>query len=56
MKYILRILDPLSANFTKFQTHSNNCLSVFDHFAGLGLKRLKTKTFSRDTNILPQMH
>ena len=32
--------NPLSANLQNGQTHSNNCLSVFDHFVGLVLKGL----------------
>ena len=40
--------NPLSANFTKWSNTfkqfvgklSTNCLSVFDHFVGLGLKGL----------------
>ena len=43
------ILNPLSANFTKWSNTlkqfvgklPTNCLSVFDHFAGLALKGLK---------------
>ena len=34
-------VSPLSANPQNGQTHSNNCLSVFDHFVGLVLKGLK---------------
>ena len=42
-------LNPLSANFTKWSNTlkqfvgnlPTNCLSVFDHFVGLALKRLK---------------
>ena len=30
-------INLLSTNFTKCQTHSNSCLSVFDHFVGLEL-------------------
>ena len=41
-------LNPLSANFTKWSNTlkqfvgklPTNCLSVFDHFVGLGLKGL----------------
>ena len=42
-------LNPLSANFIKWSNTlkqfvgnlPTNCLSVFDHFVGLALKRLK---------------
>ena len=42
--------NPLSANFMKWSNTlkqfvcklPTNCLSVFDHFAGLALKRLKS--------------
>ena len=45
----LRVLNPFSANFTKWSNtlkqfigkFPTNCLSVFDHFVGLVLKRLK---------------
>ena len=44
-----RNLNPLSANFTKWSNTlkqfvgklMTNCLSVFDHFVGLALNRLK---------------
>ena len=38
--FSISILNPLSANLQNGQTHSNNCLSVFDHFVGLVLKGL----------------
>ena len=47
--FVLKIFNPLSANFTKWSNTlkqfvgklPKNCLSVFDHFVGLALKGLK---------------
>ena len=47
-------INPLSANFTKLVKHTQtirrlwptNCLSVFDHFAGLVLKGLTLLTLA----------
>ena len=49
--FIFDTLNPLSANTTKWSNTfkqfvgklSTNCLSVFDHFVGLALKRVKNK-------------
>ena len=37
------VVNPLTANFTKWSNtfKPTNCLSVFDHFMGLALKRLR---------------
>ena len=53
-----RILDLLSANPTKWSNTlkqfvvklPTNCLSVFDHFVGLALKALRTKSGIQYTN------
>ena len=49
----MSLLNPLSANFTKWPNTLNqlisnlptNCLSVFGHFMGLGLKGLKESKY-----------
>ena len=49
LTFILLLVNPLSANPTKWSNTLKqfvdsltvNCLSVFDHFVGLAIKRLK---------------
>ena len=53
-----RCSNPLSANFTKWSItlkqfvgkSPTNCLSVFDHFVGLPLKRMLRPIFFVDIN------
>ena len=53
-----KLINPLSANSTKwsktlkqFMGHlSTNCLSIFDHFAGLVLKGLTQEPFGLKTD------
>ena len=55
LPYIIQHFNPLSANPTQLVKYTQtirrqqptNCLSVFDHFEGLGLKGLIVNTFSR---------
>ena len=54
--FLLTAINPLSAKITKWSNTlkqfvgnlPTNCLSVFDHFVGLALKRLKGLTSTKN--------